>query len=101
MEKLTIEQITTYLVNIGYDKNCESFNDVLKWALEEQDKPRGQQFIEAVKNDMALCDYDRWQCLQDILFSNGNEMISSDAAFKIIDALWEEEIEVLELHSHE
>lgn len=98
MKKLTFKQIITYLINIGYNKDSENFNDIIKWAIEEQNKPRGHQFIEAVNDDMALCDYNRWQYIQDILFGSSNEMISSDGAFKIIDILEEEGIEILEIN---
>jgi hypothetical protein len=58
---------------------------------------RQEQLKEAVENGYDIADFDRWQYLQDFLFTDTEITISWKTFCAISSALWEEEIEVMEL----
>ena len=52
-----------------------------------------KQFREAVENNYALCDYDRWKHFQNVIGTDKKK----ENFLQINNILWEEDIEVLEL----
>ena len=54
---------------------------------------RKEQYWEAVLNDYELCDFDRWQHFQDVIQTE----CSWKGFLSIMNTLWEEDIEILEL----
>jgi len=89
---LTFEQVKSYMEKQGSDGAKEYVDSLME-------QPRKEQLAEAVKNDYHLCDFDRWQHLQDILFGNEGDTMKFETAMGISSALDEENIEVLELWS--
>jgi len=70
----------------SFDK-CEFINEA----------PRQGQAIEALKNAYDLCDYDRWQKLQDAVCKGEWVTLDWEKSMKIIDILYSVDIEVLDL----
>lgn len=97
MENLTFEEVKAYLDKQGHeiDINNPTHIEILKWFLNREE--RKEQVIEAVRNHYDLCDFDRWQHIQRIIFGDDEKVLSFKTAMKISEALWEENIEVLEL----
>lgn len=90
MSELTIQDTTEYMrINGCPDNNGE-------WLLAIK---RPDQAKEAIQNNYCLTDFDRWQQIQDVLFGNGTESLDWETSQKIIDLLYEKDIEVLELCS--
>lgn len=58
---------------------------------------RREQYWEAVANNYELCEFDRWQHLQDVF----NAEVPWDCFCTINNALYENDIEILELGYHD
>lgn len=91
---LSEEEVINYLYAHGYPHPDRSLID---WFLEATE--RKDQFVECVRKGYELCDFDRWQHIQNVLFNNSDLTIKYETAMKIDNALWEEGIETLELWS--
>lgn len=89
-EELTIRETSEYMSKNG----CPANNG--EWLLAIKRKGQAR---EAIQNNYDLCDFDRWQHLQDIFFGNDTEMLDWETSQKIINILYEKDIEVLELWS--
>lgn len=87
---VTVEEAEQYMNSVGYP------HDDGDWLLEIK---RQSQVREAIDNRYNLCDFDRWQHIQNILFHNETDMLDYESSQKIIDILWEKDIEVMELWS--
>ena len=87
---VTEEETEKYMVRVG----CPHDNG--EWLLEVK---RQSQVRETIDNSYDLCDFDRWQHIQDVLFNNDTDMLDYESSQKIIDVLWEKDIEVLEFWS--
>lgn len=89
-DEITIlDEINKYIETTGASMDGE-------WLLQLK---RQNQVKELIKNGYNLCDFDRWQQIQDILFGNDYEELDWESSQKIIDILWEKDIEVLDLWS--
>lgn len=82
------EQVIDYLIKQGYSDPDEPLVEGLMNAGDEQ-----QFYDEAVKNNYNIYDVDRWLHLMRVL----KEEFSFDTAMKINCALWDENIESLEV----
>jgi len=87
---VTEEEAEEYMRCVGYA------HDNGDWLLGIK---RQSQVREAIDNRYDLCDFDRWQHIQNILFHNETDMLDYESSQKIIDILWEKDIEVMELWS--
>lgn len=87
---VTAEEAEQYMNSVGYP------HDDGDWLL---DVKRQSQVRETIDNRYNLCDFDRWQHIQNILFHNKTDMLDYESSQKIIDILWEKDIEVMELWS--
>jgi hypothetical protein len=86
---LTIEKVNEYVHEQGYPAERD-----VQWLLENK---RRNQVEETVENNYDMCDFERWQHLQDVLFGESDLQIDWETASKIVNLLWEKDIEVLEL----
>lgn len=87
---VTEEEAEKYMARVGYP------HDKGDWLLGVK---RQSQVRETIDNSYDLCDFDRWQHIQDVLFGNDTDMLDYESSQKIIDVLWEKDIEVMELWS--
>ena len=86
----TREMIEDWFHRNGYPEPSKDWIDTFFW---HPDEARREQHWEAVLNDYELCDFDRWQHFQDVMTT-----ACSWRTFKpIMDALYAEDIEVLDL----
>lgn len=88
-QELTYEAVVHYLRVQGYPdpSKCQ-----IEWYLEPCEQH--EQRAECVLRNYDLCDTDRWFHLQDVL---GMKM-SFETALRIDSALWEEDLESLEIN---
>jgi hypothetical protein len=86
---LTIEKVNEYVHEQGYPAERD-----VQWLLENK---RRNQVEETVENNYDMCDFERWQHLKDVLFGESDLQIDWETASKIVNLLWEKDIEVLEL----
>lgn len=89
MNKVTLEEANNYLQRQGTQTSGE-------WLLSLK---RQNQVRELIDNNYDLCDFDRWQHIQDILFGNDVDELDWESSLKIINILYEKDIEALELWS--
>jgi hypothetical protein len=96
IDKLTFEDCTVTKEEARAYLDGQGTSCPTDWLL---NLPRQSQVRETVDNVYDLCDFDRWQDLQDILFKGNNKDILLDweSSSKIINILYEKDIEVLEL----
>lgn len=88
--KPTYEEVEAYLKSQGHP-NPEKY-----WIEEWLEPPldREQQYWETIYENYNLCDFDRWMHFEDTI--NDIE-IPWNCFIKIMDALWQEDIDILEM----
>lgn len=90
IKPLTEKEVVDYLKRNGYP-DAEFKDSFLNPPY------RAEQHIECVRNGYDLCDFDRWQQVQDLIFGNETDTMKFETALKIDSALWEENIDTMEL----
>ena len=72
---VTAEEAEQYMNSVGYP------HDDGDWLL---DVKRQSQVREAIDNRYNLCDFDRWQHIQNILFHNETNMLDYEYSQKLL-----------------
>ena len=90
----TRNEIVLYLERNGYPSYDDENKQLVEMFVLPDNYDRRFQYWEAVKNDYELCEFERWQHLEDVIKHD----ISFDDFMKINNILYTNDVEILDLN---